>query len=320
MKNKLLLLFAVLAASAIHAQQISDKDKIIYLDSLERETTNPEQVYFRVIKDYHTEKEIYKVINYYKSGKIKNESTTKDKESQRLIGKMTEYYENGNKETEYFINDDYHYEGTVSYWYESGKPKIVGEYFAFDKDIKKTIEQPFKVLQYWDTNNVQKVKDGNGEYIESDKSETASGKVSDGLKDGVWKGTDNFHNFTYTESYDKGVFVSGVSLDSGKAEHNYTEVMERPNPKGGLQAFYQFIARNYRTPEVSKLKGKVFCTFTIETDGSIGDIKVIRDIGYGTGDEAVRVLRQYKDFNPGKIRGILVPVKYSLPIAIQSAD
>ncbi|MGE4348010.1 MAG: energy transducer TonB, partial [Flavobacteriaceae bacterium] len=54
----------------------------------------------------------------------------------------------------------------------------------------------------------------------------------------------------------------------------------------------------------------------VETDGSLTDIKVIRDLGYGTGAEAVRVLKKSKKWKPGTQNGKPVRVKYTLPISI----
>ena len=58
----------------------------------------------------------------------------------------------------------------------------------------------------------------------------------------------------------------------------------------------------------------------VEKDGSLTDIKVIRDIGYGTGKEAIRVLKKCPKWTPGEQNGKKVRVLYSLPITIQSAE
>ena len=93
-----------------------------------------------------------------------------------------------------------------------------------------------------------------------------------------------------------------------------------PEYPGGMEKFYSFISRNYQTPEEEGLKGKVFVTFVVEKDGSLTDIKVIRDIGYGTGKEAIRVLNKCPKWTPGEQNGKKVRVLYSLPITIQSAE
>ncbi len=93
-----------------------------------------------------------------------------------------------------------------------------------------------------------------------------------------------------------------------------------PEFPGGMEKFYGFVSRNYQAPEEEGLKGKVFVTFVVEKDGSLTDIKVIRDIGYGTGKEAIRVLNKCPKWNPGEQNGKKVRVQYSLPITIQTAE
>ncbi|WP_158728429.1 MULTISPECIES: M56 family metallopeptidase [unclassified Flavobacterium] len=107
-----------------------------------------------------------------------------------------------------------------------------------------------------------------------------------------------------------------------KGEHgiyNSPEISEKPDFPGGMMEFYKFVGNNYKTPEQPDLKGKVFITFIVEKDGSITDVKSIRDIGFDTGDEAVRVMNICPKWIPGKVKGEPVRVLYSLPITIQSA-
>lgn len=92
----------------------------------------------------------------------------------------------------------------------------------------------------------------------------------------------------------------------------------KPTFPGGINEFYQYIGKNFRTPKVEGLQGKVYVTFIIEKDGSVTDIKILRDIGYGTGEEAVRVLKECPKWNPGIQKGKPVRVLYSLPITITS--
>lgn len=94
----------------------------------------------------------------------------------------------------------------------------------------------------------------------------------------------------------------------------------KPDFPGGINKFYKFVGDNYQTPEEEGLKGKVYVTFVVEKDGSLTDIKVIRDIGYGTGKEAIRVLKKCPKWTPGEQNGKKVRVLYSLPITIQSAE
>ena len=64
--------------------------------------------------------------------------------------------------------------------------------------------------------------------------------------------------------------------------------------------------------------GKIFLSFVVETDGTLSDIKTIKDIGFGTGTEAENVLHKLPKWIPGKKDGNLVRVLYLLPIPIQT--
>ena len=94
----------------------------------------------------------------------------------------------------------------------------------------------------------------------------------------------------------------------------------KPDFPGGIAKFYKYLQNNYRTPEEEGLSGKVYVTFVVEKDGSLTDIKVVRDIGFGTGKEAIRVLKASPKWTPGEQNGKKVRVLFSQPITIQSAE
>lgn len=100
--------------------------------------------------------------------------------------------------------------------------------------------------------------------------------------------------------------------------YNTAGIDVKPEFPSGINEFYKFIATNYVTPNVKGLSGKVYVTFVIEKDGSLSDIKVLRDIGHGTGKEAIRVLELSPKWIPGEQNGKKVRCTYSLPIAINT--
>lgn len=102
--------------------------------------------------------------------------------------------------------------------------------------------------------------------------------------------------------------------------YKLADISEKPDYTGGMEAFYKFISENYTTPKTPddvKLAGKIYVTFVIETDGNLSNFKVLRDIGYGTGEEAIRVLKLSPKWVPGKINDEEVRTQFSLPISIQ---
>ena len=100
--------------------------------------------------------------------------------------------------------------------------------------------------------------------------------------------------------------------------YNTAGIDVKPDFPGGMGEFYKYFAKNYRTPNVKKLNGKVYVTFVVEKDGSIDEVKVLRDIGYGTGEEAIRVLNNSPKWLPGEQDGRKVRCSFSLPINIDA--
>jgi protein TonB len=117
-----------------------------------------------------------------------------------------------------------------------------------------------------------------------------------------------------------GTGTAAVVEEVDNQIYNTAGIEVKPEFPGGMDKFYSYVGKNYQTPEEEGLKGKVYVTFVVEKDGSLTDIKVIRDIGYGTGKEAIRVLNKCPRWNPGEQNGKKVRVLYSLPITIQSAE
>ncbi|HNP33289.1 MAG TPA: energy transducer TonB [Flavobacterium sp.] len=105
------------------------------------------------------------------------------------------------------------------------------------------------------------------------------------------------------------------------AIYNTASIESKPEFKGGLSQFYKFIGKNYQQPTDKNFKGgKVVVSFVIEKDGSITDIKVIKDCGFGTGEEAQRVLSKCPNWIPGEQDGKKVRVAYTLPITLQPSQ
>ena len=91
-----------------------------------------------------------------------------------------------------------------------------------------------------------------------------------------------------------------------------------PEFPGGTVAFYKFIGTNFKVPAELKSGGKVFFTFIVEKDGSLSEFEILKDIGFGTGEEITRVLKLSPKWIPGKENNETVRVKYNLPIQIES--
>lgn len=318
------ILFAILFlfVPKLCISQLSENDDAVYLDSLFNMGTAENYRYIRIIKDYKTpNKEPYQIKDYYKSGKIAMAGATATRIGITKTGQFLYFYENGKRKS--IIN--FEKDQPIGFFYEfheNGEKKLEGEWI----DNKNNVIPNIKVKNCWNENGVQTVKEGCGffedVYFEGSlpKNNLAygHGKIVDNLKDSIWSGFDKKIKISYREIYQKGKLISGVSIDSNGEEHKYTVSEVYPVPKKGMDDFNRHIARNFKCPNVEGLKGRIYVTFVVETDGSITGIKVLRDIGYGTGAEAIRAMSSYKGWIPGEQKGIKVSCKFSLPIEVKS--
>ena len=90
-----------------------------------------------------------------------------------------------------------------------------------------------------------------------------------------------------------------------------------PDFPGGISEFYKYISKNYNIPKDLKTGGKVFAKFIVETNGKLSNIEVMRDPGFGTKEETIRVLENSPNWIAAKKDGIPVCVEYSIPINLQ---
>ncbi len=99
--------------------------------------------------------------------------------------------------------------------------------------------------------------------------------------------------------------------------YSFVSMENPPAYPGGIEKFYKFLGDNIKYPAMAaenNIQGNVFVSFTVEKDGSLTDIKIDRKLGYGTDEEAVRVLKISRRWNPGMQNGKPVRVKYNIPI------
>lgn len=91
-----------------------------------------------------------------------------------------------------------------------------------------------------------------------------------------------------------------------------------PSYPGGIAKLYQFLGKTISYPTIASensIQGTIFLSFTVEKDGTLSDVKTEgRKLGFGLDDEAVRVVKMSKKWNPGMQNGKPVRVKYNIPI------
>ena len=109
-------------------------------------------------------------------------------------------------------------------------------------------------------------------------------------------------------------------IEEEKVDEIFSIVEVHPEPVGGIKTFMKYLAENIKYPNAASrlgVSGKVYVQFVVEKDGSLTDIKVIKGIGAGCDEEAVRVLTEAPKWSPGKQRGVPVRVYKMVPINFQ---
>ena len=130
---------------------------------------------------------------------------------------------------------------------------------------------------------------------------------------------------TKTKLEEKGIIITEVGEDEiietegqfDELSDVFTVVEEMPKYPGGTNELYKFLGANIKYPQLAKdngIEGRVFVNFVVEKDGEISNIKILRGIGSGCDDEAIRVIGLMPKWTPGKQHGKNVRVSYNLPI------
>ena len=90
-----------------------------------------------------------------------------------------------------------------------------------------------------------------------------------------------------------------------------------PGFPGGDEARINYLKNSIEYPQMAResgIQGRVFVTFVVEKDGNITDVRILRGIGGGCDEEAVRVIKNMPKWVPGKQRGKPVRVQFNMPI------
>jgi TonB family protein len=110
--------------------------------------------------------------------------------------------------------------------------------------------------------------------------------------------------------------VKQAQIDSSVV---FTAVQQQAQYPGGMQALFKYLQENLKYPvaaQKANITGKVYLQFTVNKDGSSSDLQVLKSLGYGCDEEAIRVLSSTK-WIPGKQDGKPVRSRFTIPINFQ---
>lgn len=112
--------------------------------------------------------------------------------------------------------------------------------------------------------------------------------------------------------------VSSQNDSSSNEEDELIQVVEEmPDFPGGTKELSLFLENNLNYPSEAResgVQGIVFVSFIVESDGHLSNVKVLRSLGSGCDEEAIRLVKSMPNWKPGKHRGAAVRVSYILPV------
>lgn len=120
----------------------------------------------------------------------------------------------------------------------------------------------------------------------------------------------------------KSVMMTSTSSNGGPVADKETTETD-PEFPGGMWELYKFMAENIHYPERAKkdgVQGRVFVRFVIDADGTVKEAEVLRGIGSGCDEEALRVVNAMPKWKPGTVDGKPVRTQYNLPITFKLGD
>lgn len=114
-----------------------------------------------------------------------------------------------------------------------------------------------------------------------------------------------------------GIANSRIGIPLKTNQNLVDTIMVQPEFEGGIQGLIEYLSKSLKYPDEAmknKVQGRVILSFIVQKDGRVSDIKVLRGLGSGTDEEAVRVLANSPKWKPATINGEKVNIQYTLPI------
>ena len=290
--------------------------KVIFYDSIRKETFAKEYSFKKIIKEYNLEKKSYEVEFFSKINNVdvlNYRCFVSDKVNLTLHGEFTTFYDSGAK------NEIKNYEkgsrvGITKKWYEKGNLWFEGEY----KTIKE--EELLFHYNYWDKKGVQKVKDGNGvfeEFYGENEEELFVGKIKNGLKEGIWK-SDTADYPKIEEVYEKGFFKTGTIYKSLTEIRKYNTKQVHASPIGGMNDFRMKLAQNIKKSSLAlNYRGKFNIKFVVDGNGDLIDFKTNETINSELFSKLIEIIKSTSQWESGIYNGREVKQYFTLPIIIQ---
>lgn len=319
---QLLLTLILLGLNNVKAQY--------YLDKSGDLTTDMKKAYYsrKVTPEFKDGRRQYVFLEKFANNdqvKTKGVSLT-DKAPYAFVGKKETYYPNGKLKSTETFSDRALLIDTAYYYYPSGTLYLKTHNNGREEQFSKYNTSTTRYILYYDSLGIKRLEHGNGflRLTNLENEDYEEGALVSNKREGEWIGKSSDSpkkSYTFKEYYEKGHLIRGEKIKNNGKIIFYDSTNYQTNPiySEGMDNFMRFIAENYKYP-IDAMKngvnGIVHISFIVEKDGSLSNIKIQKDLGYGTGAAGVEVIKKSKKWIPGTLRGEPVRIAYTLPIRL----
>lgn len=208
--------------------------------------------------------------------------------------------------------------GALNYIYTDLKDAIDKEWDKYFGDDEESKENPKPKARKTKKARKQNNSESFSQIEETpkpsdDNSEETNEPSSDDYAENIFDDT-NYENIFRIENNTEPTIIENHS------EQVFTAVEQMPQFPGGDAALLNFLSRNINYPKEAMedgIQGRVIVQFVVKSDGSVGDVKVIRSVDASLDREAIRLCKSLPNFSPGRLNGKAVDVLYTLPISFK---
>lgn len=236
-------------------------------------------------------------------------------------GKVTTYYSNGN------LKDDIYYEaglpsGEKIHYFENGiiNYKIQQTAAGYGKKSAKKSSTKYQYCANY-TGKIL-LNNGNGDFEEYNTNQelTQMGVVINHKPNGLWRGFDN-NKLVFIEEYKDGDLVKGQSFSSNGVSRTYKNKNSRPEPKGGINNFYNYVAnamQELAVDDSQNMRGDIMVNFVVATSGALKDISLIKSTSNTKlNSKAIEIIKNSPKWIPATQQGEAVEMAFYMPLSMR---
>ena len=183
---------------------------------------------------------------------------------------------------------------------------------------KLLVEQNKVIQEYRDANQIVQLVENAG----SNETNPEILIFNEALKNQVKDIDQLFSASTATNRVGAGT-SSPTAAGTGATDVVYVAVEVQPNPPGGMAGWNRYLSENLRYPENAEengIEGTVIVAFVVDVDGSITNIEILKGIGGGCDEEAIRIVKGAPKWTPGTQNGVPMRTQMRLPLKFKLAE